>query len=51
MQSNITYTDGTIKTVTKIPTKLNEMATMLIDKMKDMGILDGLPKSNQLSLF
>ena len=36
MQSNILYTDGTVKTVTKIPTKLNEMATMLIDKMKDM---------------
>ena len=36
MQSNIIYADGTVKTVTKIPTKLNEMATMLVDKMRDI---------------
>ena len=31
--------------------KRAKVSQTLIDKMKDMGILEGLPKSNQLSLF
>ena len=31
--------------------KRAKVSTTLIDKMKDMGILEGLPDSNQLSLF
>ena len=31
--------------------KRGKVSQTLIDKMKDMGILEGLPDSNQLTLF
>jgi len=31
--------------------KRAKVSQTLIDKMKEMGILDGMPDSNQLSLF